>query len=186
MRQEFDAQAVRELLDELARRLEARGVRGTIRVAGGAAMLLHYPEDPAVRVTRDIDALIEPSDEIESVVAEMAIDLGLPIRWLNAAGRSSFKIEQRAPDADAPVAVSIASERELIAMKLSAARDKDFVDLGILARHLKITDPEELVRIAYDVYGDDAIELPDGRESYLWYAETVIAEAYRAKRRRRK
>lgn len=32
--------------------LEERAVRGTIRVAGGAAMLLHFPDDPAVRVTR--------------------------------------------------------------------------------------------------------------------------------------
>lgn len=184
MRHDFDAKTVRELLDELARRLELRGVRGTIRVAGGAAMLLHYPDDPAVRVTRDIDALIEPSDEIEAVVAEMAIDLGLPARWLNAAGRSWFRIDEQAPDAS--VAVTVASERELIAMKLAAARDKDFVDLGILARHLGITDPAELVRIAYEVYGDDAVELPDGRASYLWYAETVIAEAYRPRRRRRK
>ncbi|UIP57780.1 DUF6036 family nucleotidyltransferase [Agromyces marinus] len=172
MKHGFDAQAVRDLLDELARRLEERGVRGTIRVAGGAAMLLHFPDDPAVRVTRDIDALIEPSDEIEAVVTEMAVDLGLPSRWLNAAGRSWFRVEAR--DTGAPVAVTVATERELIAMKLAAVRDKDFVDLGILARHLGITEPEELVRIAYEVYGDDAVELPDGRESYLWYAQSVI------------
>lgn len=183
MRHEFDAQAVRELLDELARRLEARGVRGTIRVAGGAAMLLHYPDDPAVRVTRDIDALIEPFEEIEAVVAEMAVDLGLPTRWLNAAGRSWLRVEERRSAAS--VAVTVASEHELIAMKLAAARDKDFVDLGILARHLGLTEPEELVRIAYEVYGDDAVELPDGRESYLWYAQSVIDDAYRRRTPRR-
>ncbi|GGI43929.1 phosphoribosylcarboxyaminoimidazole (NCAIR) mutase [Agromyces flavus] len=49
MKREFDAQAVRDLLDKLIRRLEERGVRGTIRVAGGAAMLLHFPDDPAMR-----------------------------------------------------------------------------------------------------------------------------------------
>ncbi|BDZ54042.1 hypothetical protein GCM10025870_11150 [Agromyces marinus] len=91
---------------------------------------------------------------------------------MNAAGRSWFRVEAR--DTGAPVAVTVATERELIAMKLAAVRDKDFVDLGILARHLGITEPEELVRIAYEVYGDDAVELPDGRESYLWYAQSVI------------
>ena len=183
MKGDFDARAVRALLDELAQRLSERGVRGTIRVAGGAAMLLHFPDDPEVRVTRDIDALIEPSDEVEAVVAEMAADLGLPSRWLNAA-RSRLRVE--AAPSDEAVTIAIASERELIAMKMSAARDKDFVDLGILARHLGITDPAELVRIAYDIYGDDAVELPDGPESYLWYAETVIAEANSPKRRRRR
>lgn len=49
MKRDFDAETVRGLLDELVRRLEARGIRGTIRVAGGAAMLLHYPDDPAVQ-----------------------------------------------------------------------------------------------------------------------------------------
>ena len=36
MKRDFDADAVRALLGELARRLEDRGIRGTIRVAGGA------------------------------------------------------------------------------------------------------------------------------------------------------
>jgi hypothetical protein len=71
-------------------------------------------------------------------------------------------------------------------MKMAAARDKDFADLEILVRHLGITDPAELVHIAFDVYGDDAVELPDGRESYLWYAESVIAEAHRPRDGRNK
>jgi hypothetical protein len=184
MKRELDAQAVRELLGELAKRLSERGVRGSIRVAGGAAMLLRFPDDPDVRVTRDIDALIEPADVVEEVVAEMAADLGLPSRWLNAAGRGWLRVD--AASSDDSVAISIASERELIAMKMSAARDKDFVDLGILARHLGITEPSELVSIAYDVYGEDSVELPDGPESYLWYAESVIKEAYRPRKGRRK
>lgn len=126
MKRDFDADTVRELLDELVRRLKGRGIRGTIRVAVGAAMLLRFPDDPDVRVTRDIDALIEPSDEIAEVVAEMAGDLDLPSRWLNAAGRGWLRIEE--PRSDEPVTISIASARELAAMKLAAARDKDFAD----------------------------------------------------------
>lgn len=183
MKRDFDADTVRELLDELVRRLEGRGIRGTIRVAGGAAMLLRFPDDPNVRVTRDIDALIEPSDEIAEVVAEMAGDLDLPSRWLNAAGRGWLRVEE--PRSDGPVTISIASARELAAMKLSAGRDKDFADLVIIVRHLGITDPEQLVDIAYDVYGEDSVELPDGRESYLFYARSVVDEVYRPSRRRR-
>ncbi|GAA1752120.1 DUF6036 family nucleotidyltransferase [Agromyces humatus] len=184
MKHDFDAQSVRELLEELARRLSDRGVHGTIRVAGGAAMLLRYPDDPDVRVTRDIDALIEPADEVEAVVAEMAADLGLTARWLNEAGQGWLRVA--GDPSDEPVSIFIASERELIAMKMSAGRDKDFVDLGILVKHLGITDPAMLVDIAYQEYGEDAVELPDGRASYLWYAESVIKEAYRPSKRRRK
>lgn len=183
MKRELDAQAVRELLDELAKRLRERGVRGSIRVAGGAAMLLRFPNDPDVRVTRDIDALIQPSDEVKEVVAEMATDLSLPSTWLNDAGKGWLRVH--AEHSSEQVAISIATPRELIAMKLSAARDKDLVDLGILAKHLGITDPADLVRIAYEIYGEDAVELPDGPKSYLWYAESVIEEAYRPKKRRR-
>jgi hypothetical protein len=173
----FDASAVRKLLDELARRLAERGVRGSIRVAGGAAMLLRFPEDPDVRVTHDVDALIEPSDQVAEVADELAIERGLPSGWLNSAGAGWFRVA--AEPSDAPVAIVVASERELIAMKLAAGRDKDLADLVILVRHLNITDPDELVRIAYDVYGEDSVELPDGRDSYRWYAESVIQEAAR-------
>ena len=55
-------------------------------------MLLNYPDDPDVRVTTDIDALIEPNDEIDEVVAEMAHDLELPRQWLNAAGKSWLRV----------------------------------------------------------------------------------------------
>jgi Nucleotidyltransferase of unknown function (DUF6036) len=184
MRRDLDAQSVRELLDELARRLNERAVRGTIRVAGGAAMLLRFPDDPDVRVTRDIDARIEPRAEVEDVVAEMAADLGLPSTWLNAAGQSWLRVN--AAPSDDHLAVAIATPRELVAMKLSAGRDKDFADLGILVRHLGITEPDDLVHIAYEVYGDDSVELPDGRDSYRWYAESVIKEAYRPRKRRRR
>ena len=62
----------------------------------------------------------------------------------------------------------------------TAGRDKDFADLVVLVRHLGITDPGELVAIAHDVYGEDAVELSDGRDSYLRYAERVIDEASRS------
>ncbi|MDR5699627.1 hypothetical protein [Agromyces aerolatus] len=178
MNRPFDAHTVRALLDELVRRLGERGVRGGIRIAGGAAMLLRFPNDPAVRVTRDIDALVEPADEVLAVVAEMADELGLLPGWLNSAGSGWFRVDVAASDDE--VHVAVATARELVAMKLAAGRDKDFADLVVLARHLGITHPEELVRIAYDVYGNDAVELPDGRDSYLWYAESVIAEVNRA------
>ncbi|MGO4534205.1 hypothetical protein [Leifsonia sp. 2MCAF36] len=60
-------------------------------------------------------------------------------------------------------------------MKLAAAREQDLHDLRVLARHAGITDPQRLVDIAYEVYGEDSVELPDSRASYLWLAEAVLA-----------
>lgn len=181
---EFDAETVQQLLEELKDRLVTKGIRGMIKVGGGAAMLLNYPEDPDVRVTTDIDALLEPADVIEEVVEEMARDLDLPRRWLNSAGRGWLRVAGGQQQND-PVSVSVATPKELIAMKLAAGRDKDAADLAIIVRHEGIGDPAELVAIAYEVYGDDSVELPDGWQSYLWFATDVISEADRQRRRRR-
>jgi hypothetical protein len=181
---EFDAATVLQLLDELKDRLRAKGVRGTIKVAGGAAMLLNYPDDPDVRVTTDIDALIEPIEEIDEVIAEMAHDLELPRHWLNAAGTSWLRVA--GDERNDPISVSVATPQELIAMKLAASRDKDAADLAIIARNEGIDDPAELVDIAYEIYGEDSVELPDGRQSYLWFAADVIDESMRPRRRPRR
>ena len=71
-------------------------------------------------------------------------------------------------------------------MKLAAGRDKDAADLAIIARHEGISDPVVLVDIAYEIYGQDVVELPDGRPSYIVFADDVISEASRAGRRGRR
>ena len=147
-------------------------------------MLLNYPDDPDVRVTTDIDALIEPDDDIDEVVAEMARDLELPRHWLNAAGKSWLRVA--GDERNEPVSVSVATPKELIAMKLAASRDKDAADLAIIARNEGIDDPAVLVDIAYEIYGEDSVELPDGRQSYLWFAADVINESNRPRRRPRR
>ena len=184
MKKEFDAATVRRLLDALKGRLSVKGIKGTIKVAGGAAMLLNYPSDPDVRVTTDIDALIEPCEAIDDVVAQMAADLGLPRRWLNSAGRSWLRVTGEGTND--LVDVSVATPKELIAMKLAAGRDKDAADLAIIARHEGISDASVLVDFAYEISGQDPVELPDGRPSYLVFAEDVISEASRASRRSRR
>ena len=71
-------------------------------------------------------------------------------------------------------------------MKLAAARDKDAADLAIIARNEGIDDPAALVDIAYEIYGEDSVELPDGRQSYHWFAVDVINESMRPRRRPRR
>lgn len=60
-------------------------------------------------------------------------------------------------------------------MKLAAERGKDILDLSLLASRLGITDPERIVDIAFDLYGEDSIPLSGERDNYL----IVAAEALR-------
>jgi hypothetical protein len=50
----------KEPIGELERRLAARGIPGSVRIVGGGAMVLRFPDDPEMRVTTDVDAAYEP------------------------------------------------------------------------------------------------------------------------------
>ena len=74
-----------------------------------------------------------------------------------------------------PATVLVATDETLLAMKLAAERGKDILDLSLLASRLGITDPERIVDIAFDLYGEDSIPLSGERDNYL----IVAAEALR-------
>jgi hypothetical protein len=63
-------------------------------------------------------------------------------------------------------------------MKLAAGRAKDTGDLIALVRHLDLHDPERIVDIAFQVYGDDSVTLSDSRESVYYQAADLIRQAY--------
>ncbi len=170
---QLDPVELRELLDELVRRVEARGLTGAIRIVGGAALALRYPDDADVRMTRDVDATWEPQTEVADVIAELAAERGLETDWINPAAASWLRTDEPDP-AEGEFVVVVATPEQLVAMKLAAGREQDLADLRILARHLGIRDAARLVDLAYKVYGDDSVELPDGRESYLVLARAVI------------
>ena len=92
----------------------------------------------------------------------------------NARGASWLRVDP--PDSNVgEFQVIVASVEQLIAMKLAAAREQDLHDLRVLARHAGIDDPQQLVDIAFKIYGEDSIALPDSRESYLWLAQALLA-----------
>lgn len=170
---QLDAAELGELLDELVRRAEHRGITGAIRIVGGAALALRFPDDAEVRVTRDVDAVWEPRLEVDEVIAELTEERGLEADWINPAAAPWLRTDEPHP-ADGEFEVIVATPEQLVAMKLAAGREQDLVDLRILARHLGIRDADQLVDIAYAVYGADSVELPDGRESYLLLARSVL------------
>ncbi|MFJ6419283.1 DUF6036 family nucleotidyltransferase [Paeniglutamicibacter sp. NPDC091659] len=178
---EFRTERIVELLDELERRLAARGVALNIQIVGGAALLLHGLLD---RSTEDIDARYASAPAVEEVAREMAVAYGLPVGWLNSKAAAFLPDDAVwiAGKEGSSSAIWLADLQTLAAMKLAAERQKDIEDLGRIANALGITDPADLVRIAYEKYGEDSVPLSASRENYEIVAEEAIAAASALKR----
>lgn len=164
---ELNIDRVSALLSELGERLANRGIEGDIYVVGGAAMMLAFDRS---RITRDIDAIGAPQEEIDVEVRAMAAeyrDLGPD--WLNA---RVLPLLPRGVDADQlqvlggpGLTVNVASAKWLLAMKARAARGRrDLDDLWVLCQILELRSVDEVMQICDSVWGEgkmrkDAIEL---------------------------
>ena len=157
---QLDEFRVRSLLAELGERLEGRGIEAEIYVVGGAAMILAYDR---TRVTRDIDAIGVPQEEIDAEARAMTADhRDLDDDWLNA---KVLPLLPRTIDADrlevmgAPgITVNVASPRHLLAMKARSGRsDRDLDDIWVLCRILGLTNVDQVWEICREVWGDDLI-----------------------------
>ena len=144
---------VRELLEDLATRLNDAGVTAGIRVVGGAALAI-LDEDR--RSTADIDAVIVPAGVAADIVIELAEERGLPDDWLNDAalayippvGPDDWREVIRRGD----VRVSIGSVEMLLAMKLRAnrgVRDSDDIQFLLDACDVKSLDDAQAIYEKY-------------------------------------
>jgi predicted nucleotidyltransferase len=158
----LDAHQIRELLAELGRRLDARGIEGRMFLVGGAAMALAFSRE---RVTRDLDAVFEPKSEIYQEAAAMAREHRLPDNWLNDGVKGLLPQRQQpiegAASFTAPgLHVGVASPEYLFAMKAMAARQEtDGEDLRTLARVLTINDVRDALDLVERFYGSDRLSM---------------------------
>lgn len=164
---ELTIERVSALLAELGERLAGRGIEGEIYVVGGAAMMLAYDR---TRVTRDIDAVGVPQEEIDLEVRAMAADhRDLDSDWLNA---RVLPLLPRGVDGERLQAlggpgltVNVASPKWMLAMKARAARGRrDLDDIWVLCQILSIRAVDDVWTICHSVWGDvmirdDVIEL---------------------------
>ncbi len=155
------AEQIRELLVELGRRLDARGLEARLFLVGGAAMALAYGRQ---RVTRDLDAVFEPKREIYDEAARMAQERGLPEDWLNDGVKGL--LPEREPPVEgvgsfaAPgIQVGVASAEYLFAMKAQAARQEtDGDDLRRLAVVLHLDTLEAALALVERFYGPGRLQ----------------------------
>jgi hypothetical protein len=144
---------VRELLEELATRLNDAGITAGIRVVGGAALSIL---DKDRRSTSDIDAVIVPAGVAADIVTDLANERGLPGDWLNEAalayippvGPEDWVEVIRRGD----VRVSVGSVHMLLAMKLLAnrgVRDSDDIAFLLEACDVKTLDDAQNIYERY-------------------------------------
>ena len=140
-------------LRRLGEELEKEGMGGEILLTGGAAMcLVHSARD----MTKDIDALYEPKEEINRLVKKIAEQEGLPEDWLNDGVKGFIA-------ADAPVEefmvldglkITAVTPEYLLSMKLMSARygEKDAEDIRFLMNKLEIKTTEDAIAILTSFY----------------------------------
>lgn len=139
------ADQIRELLADLGRRLDDRGLSAQLFRVGGAVMALALNTR---RLTRDLDAVFEPKSEVYNEAAAMAVERGLPPDWLND-GVKGLLPDRTAAEVgirfDSPgISVGVASAEYLFAMKAAAAREEaDADDLKVLAAYLGLGSADE-------------------------------------------
>lgn len=157
MTRSLDGDALRELLRELARRMQAEGLSADLYVVGGGAMLLKGIDRSN---TDDLDARVAGSDRIREIARGIGVERGLREDWLSGASdpyvpspaESDYEVQIGS------VTIRTASDEVLLAMKLVADREKDAKDIGHLIRRLRTRSAEDLVQHAKGVYGEEFLE----------------------------
>lgn len=139
------AEEIRALFAEINDKLAESGLSGELLICGGALMALSYNRE---RVTEDIDALYQPKDEIEAIVAQIAENHGLPKDWLNDMVTQSIQLS----DFESEVIVEMSHLvvravilEVLLTMKLMACRDKDENDIRLLVSRMGNFDFDEVM-----------------------------------------
>jgi hypothetical protein len=150
-------------LREVVRQLHAQGARASIRIVGGAAMMLRYYENR--RITPDIDASISTDADLDEIVRSIALDHDWPVDWLNTAAAGFIPFAGEDPWLpiydDETVSVWVAKPACLLAMKLRAARrGRDDEDVAVLLAYLGISTADEAEEVFEDQYPG---ELPPDR-----------------------
>jgi hypothetical protein len=174
---ELDADRLGGLFQELSDRLANVGEHAQLFVVGGAAMALAYDGS---RVTRDVDALFEPTGAVRQVAAEMSGPHGLEPDWLNDAVKGFLPgdvHDTRVVFESENLLVQVPPPEYLLAMKMHAARDdRDLDDAATLFNAAGLTTADQGRELLESTYPETQL-LP--RHQYLPDEVAARAAAHR-------
>ncbi len=171
---------IRRALVRLGELADAEGIKLEVCIYGGAALMLAYDSRA---ITKDVDAVVRPSDVAQRLTRRVAEELELPENWINddvrmfAAPREGLRA---LPWDSAGIAVTVPTASYLLAMKALACRkalpgyEGDIADLRFLLRKLEITSVSHVQEHIDRYYPDDVIRAED---------EALIAELIEEVRR---
>lgn len=145
-------------LTRLGEELNNESKRGEILLTGGAAMcLVHSARD----MTKDIDALYEPKEEINRLVKKIADQEGLPEYWLNDAVKGF--VTESAPVEEfmdlVGLKITVVAPEYLLSMKLMSARfgEMDADDVFFLMNKLNLKTEDDVYDILTRYYPENLI-----------------------------
>ena len=140
-------------LERLGAKLQERDIDASLYVVGGAALAFAFMRD---RVTRDIDAIVAPNQEVFAAAREVGDELALPEEWLNdtaSAFLPEVQLDQGTLVFEAPgISVRTAPAEVLLAMKILAGRAKDLDDIRTLAGLLRLTTAQQVWEVFLSYY----------------------------------
>ena len=143
------------------------GVQLEISIYGGTAMMLAYDRRA---ITKDVDAVVIPSNRAARYIRQVAREFSLHERWLNddvriyLGTRGRTRLLEKFSD-NPGVRVDVATAGYLLAMKALACRDAlpgyrgDLEDLEWLIDKMNIRNVEEIQKHIDRYYEHDAISL---------------------------
>ena len=157
---ELDREKLIRLFNEVSQELRVEGARAQIYIVGGAAMSMAFDRE---RTTKDVDGRIEIGHgALTKAVQNVARRHDLPDNWVN---ESATILMPRAGDVraktvyeSANLTVTGASAKHLLAMKLSAGREKDFRDVAVLCEELQLQDVDEAVAIYRELFPGEKLK----------------------------
>jgi hypothetical protein len=136
-------------------------------IYGGAAMMLAYDYRD---ITKDIDAICQPSEVVFRLAKQVAEELDLPADWINddvkcyvAPHEGTRTLPWEVPG----ISITAPTASYLLAMKALACRrplpgyDGDIADLRFLIGKLQIATVDEIQEHIDRYYPDDVIALDD-------------------------
>jgi len=156
-------------LNRISELAAAEGVRLEMTLYGGAVMLLAYD---ARDVTKDVDAIVHPSEVGRRLVAKVAVERGLSEDWLNDNVRLFVSAKEAKNELPLPnvsragLHITRPTAKYLLAMKVMASRKPlpgyagDFQDIETLLRVTKIKSVEAIERVVDAFFPDTVLPEP--------------------------
>lgn len=156
-------------LNLLGQRAQQEQVELELCIYGGSAMMLAYDSR---ETTKDVDAIVRPSEVARRLARDVALQLGLHESWLNddvkrfvseAGTFAPLRIEQLEDAAQRHLKITRPSASYLLAMKCLACRSGlpgypgDIEDIRFLIRKMEIRTPGQVEEHIARFYPYDAL-----------------------------